>query len=256
MIVGICGAGTMGRGIAIASLAAGHTVVLFDAILTTLASADKNIADQLAKSVEKGKMSAEDRDASLSRLSTSTTLDGLANSDIVIEAILENLEIKQALFIKLEALCRPDALLTSNTSSISITALSSCLKTPTRFAGLHFFNPAHIMKLVEVVKGTLTSDPTVTACVEFANGLSKKPIVAKDVPGFVVNRVARNFYNEAQRIVMENAASIPQVDTLQRTTLQPFATSTAIRRRRPSRPQNQEGLLRSRRIEQGPECDC
>ncbi|MDZ4745717.1 MAG: 3-hydroxyacyl-CoA dehydrogenase NAD-binding domain-containing protein [bacterium] len=214
MIVGICGAGTMGRGIAIASLAAGHTVVLFDAILTTLASADKNIADQLAKSVEKGKMSAEDRESSLSRLSTSTTLDGLANSDIVIEAILENLEIKQALFIKLEALCRPDALLTSNTSSISITALSSCLKTPTRFAGLHFFNPAHIMKLVEVVKGTLTSDPTVTACVEFANGLSKKPIVAKDVPGFVVNRVARNFYNEAQRIVMENAASIPQVDTL------------------------------------------
>jgi len=214
MIVGICGAGTMGRGIAIASLAAGHTVVLFDAILTTLASADKNIADQLAKSVEKGKMSAEDRDASLSRLSTSTTLDGLANSDIVIEAILENLEIKQALFVKLETLCRPDALLTSNTSSISITALSSCLKTPTRFAGLHFFNPAHIMKLVEVVKGTLTSDPTVTACVEFAKGLGKTPIVAKDVPGFVVNRVARNFYNEAQRIVMENAASIPQVDTL------------------------------------------
>lgn len=214
MIVGICGAGTMGRGIAIASLAAGHSVVLFDAILTTLASADKNIADQLAKSVEKGKMSAEDRESSLSRLSTSTTLDELANSDIVIEAILENLEIKQALFIKLEALCRVDALLTSNTSSISITALSSCLKTPTRFAGLHFFNPAHIMKLVEVVKGTLTSDATVTACVEFAKALGKTPIVAKDVPGFVVNRVARNYYNEAQRIVMENAASIPQVDTL------------------------------------------
>jgi len=214
MVVGICGAGTMGRGIAIGSLAAGHTVIMFDAIFLTLTSAESNIGAQLAKSVEKGKMSADDRTASLSRLSTSTLIDGLSSCDIVIEAIVENLEIKHALFQALEAVCRPDAILATNTSSISVTALAACLRSPERFAGLHFFNPAHIMKLVEVVRGTLTSEATVNACVEFAKVLGKTPIVAKDVPGFVVNRVARNFYNEAQRIVMENAATIPQVDTL------------------------------------------
>ncbi len=214
MLVGICGAGTMGRGIAIAALAAGHTVVVFDAIQSTLATAKSNISDQLAKSVEKGKMSSDDRAASLTRLSTSTLIDGLAGCDIVIEAIVENLEIKHALFESLERVCKTDAILATNTSSISVTALAACLQKPERFAGLHFFNPAHIMKLVEVVRGTLTSEATVNACVDFAKDLGKTPIVAKDVPGFVVNRVARNFYNEAQRIVMENAASIPQVDTL------------------------------------------
>lgn len=214
MVVGICGAGTMGRGIAIASLSAGHTVVVFDAIVSVLAIAESNIASQLTKAVEKGKMSSEDRDASLSRLSASTLIDGLANCDIVIEAIVENLEIKHALFQSLERVCKSDAILATNTSSISVTALAACLQTPERFAGLHFFNPANIMKLVEVVRGTLTSEATINTCVAFATGLGKTPIVAKDVPGFVVNRVARNFYNEAQRIVMENAATIPQVDTL------------------------------------------
>lgn len=214
MIVGICGAGTMGRGIAIAALAAGHSVVLFDAIVTVLASSESNIANQLAKTVEKGKMSSEDRDACLSRLTTSTLIDGLASCDLVIEAIVENLEIKHALFESLERSCSTSTILASNTSSISITALASCLQLPERFVGLHFFNPANIMKLVEVVRGTRTNDATVQACVEFAKGLGKTPVVAKDVPGFIVNRVARNYYNEAQRVVMENVASIPQVDTL------------------------------------------
>ena len=214
MTVGICGAGTMGRGIAIAALSAGHSVIVYDAIAGALATAQTTIADQLAKSVEKGKMLSDERDAALARLTISASVDGLTTSDLVIEAIAEDLEIKHALLILLEGICKPDAIITSNTSSISITALAACLKSPARFAGLHFFNPAHIMKLVEVVRGTLTSEATITACVDFAKGLGKTPIVAKDVPGFVVNRVARNFYNEAQRIVMENAASIPQVDTL------------------------------------------
>jgi 3-hydroxybutyryl-CoA dehydrogenase len=163
-------------------------------------------------SVEKGRITAEQRDAMSVALTTSTQLDDLAGSDLVIEAIAEKLDIKHALFTALEGICRPDCVLSSNTSSISITALARCLKDPSRFVGLHFFNPAHIMKLVEVISGVLTSPAVVSFAVEYAKGLGKTPVIAKDAPGFIVNRVARNYYNEAQRIVMEGAASVEQTD--------------------------------------------
>lgn len=212
MMVGICGAGTMGRGIAISSLQAGHHVVLTDLSTDALVAAAGYVRKQLDTAVEKGKLAADARDRAVEAFSTSTDLAALHACDLVIEAIAERLDIKHALLQALESVCRPDCILASNTSSIAITALARSLKVPSRFVGLHFFNPAHILKLVEVIKGTLTADHVVDASVSFARGLGKTAVVARDVPGFIVNRVARNYYNEAQRVVMEQAASIEQVD--------------------------------------------
>jgi 3-hydroxybutyryl-CoA dehydrogenase len=214
MIIGICGAGTMGRGIAVASLTAGHSVVLFDISEQALDAARAAVEKQLRTAVEKGKLSAEDGAAAEQRITTSSALASMANADIVIEAVAERVDVKHALFLELETIVRPDAILATNTSSISIAALARPLQDPTRFAGLHFFNPANIMKLVEVIRGPRTSDAVVASCVAFASGLGKTPVVAADAPGFIVNRIARNYYNEAQRVVMEGAAGIEQVDTL------------------------------------------
>jgi 3-hydroxybutyryl-CoA dehydrogenase len=214
MTVFICGAGTMGRGIAIACVSAGHTVRMFDVRSEAAQSAVTYVADQLRKSVEKGRMTQEACDAAIARCTAATALRDAADAGMVIEAIAEVLEIKHALFSELEGLVSAECILASNTSSISITSLARCLQRPERFVGLHFFNPAHIMKLVEVIRGAVTSDATVEAALSFAKGLGKTAVTARDVPGFIVNRVARNFYNEAQRIVMERASSVEQVDTL------------------------------------------
>ncbi|MFN4908176.1 MAG: 3-hydroxyacyl-CoA dehydrogenase family protein [Bacteroidota bacterium] len=214
MIIGICGAGTMGRGIAIASLTSGHSVVLCDLSEQALESARTSIAEQLRKAVDKGKLSEESYASAVSSMSTSTELPSLASANIVIEAIAERVDIKHALFCELEKIVSASAILATNTSSISIASLARVLVDPSRFVGLHFFNPAHIMKLVEVIKGPRTSQSVVETCVAFAKGLGKTPVVAADAPGFIVNRIARNYYNESQRIVMEGAASIAQVDEL------------------------------------------
>lgn len=214
MIVGICGAGTMGRGIAIATLQAGHAVVLYDLQQHTVDEALANVRAALAKAVEKGKLSSEAAERASAQLQGCSTLDGLAACDLLVEAIVERMDVKHALFTQLEQIVAPTAILATNTSSISIAALASPLQHRDRFVGLHFFNPAHIMKLVEIIRGPETSQATVDLCLSFARELGKTPAVAKDVPGFIVNRVARNFYNEAQRIVMEGAAEVPQVDTL------------------------------------------
>lgn len=212
MTVGICGAGTMGRGIAIASLLAHHRVVLFDINQAAVDSAIIYVKAQLAKSVEKGKFSAEAYAAMDIVGGVELTL--MSSCDIVVEAVAEVLEIKHRLFTALEAIVGSECILTSNTSSISIASIARVLSNPGRFAGLHFFNPAHIMKLVEVIRGPRTSETTIDVCVGFAKDLAKTPVVAKDAPGFIVNRIARNFYNESQRIVMEGASSIDTVDTL------------------------------------------
>lgn len=214
MIIGICGAGTMGRGIAITSLMAGHTVVVVDLNADACTTAVAAITKQLSSAVERGKLAQADFEACLTRCSTSTDVAAMAPCDIVIEAIAERLDVKHAFFQSVEKVCRPDAILASNTSSISIASLARCLHDPTRFIGLHFFNPAHIMKLVEVIRGPRTSDAVVQICVETARGMGKTPVVAKDAPGFIVNRIARNYYNEAQRVVMEGAATIEQTDAL------------------------------------------
>lgn len=214
MIIGICGAGTMGRGIAITSLMAGHTVVLVDLNADACDAATTAITKQLTAAVERGKLSAADYETCITRCSTSTSVSSMVSCDLVIEAIAERLDVKHAFFQAVEAVCRPDAVLASNTSSISIASLARCLQDPSRFVGLHFFNPAHIMKLVEVIRGPRTSDAVVQFCVETARGMGKTPVVAKDAPGFIVNRIARNYYNEAQRVVMEGAATLEQTDAL------------------------------------------
>jgi len=212
MNIGILGAGTMGRGIAVACLSSSHTVTLVDVHQTALDTAASSIVSTLQGAVDRGKLPAAVLDTARLSLLTSTTLAALSTCDIVIEAIAERLDVKNAVFQELEPLVAPSCIIASNTSSISITALARVLKDPTRFVGLHFFNPANIMKLVEVIEGRRTRPDVVVACVEFAKGLGKTPVVARDVPGFIVNRVARNFYNESQRIVMEGAASVEQVD--------------------------------------------
>lgn len=212
MIVGICGAGTMGRGIGIASLTAGHTVILFDISHDAVQSSQTYVINQMAKAVEKGKISQEVLDSI--NLSATNEIGDLATCDIIIEAIAERLEIKHDLFTELEAVVSSSCLLTTNTSSISIASIARVLKNPERFAGLHFFNPAHIMKLVEVIRGPRTSEVVVETLVSFSRHLGKTPVVAKDAPGFIVNRIARNYYNEAQRVVMEGACDITAVDEL------------------------------------------
>ncbi len=216
MIIGICGAGTMGRGIAISSLTAGHSVVMVDLSDSALDAAQTSVREQLRKAVEKGKMTEEQCDRVSASVSTSTDLGALHAADMVIEAIAERIDIKHTLFSSLEKVVTPEAVLATNTSSISIAALARVLENPSRFVGLHFFNPAHIMKLVEIIKGPRTSSETVETCISFAKGLGKTPVVAADAPGFIVNRIARNYYNESQRIVMEGASTIHQVDSLMR----------------------------------------
>ncbi len=212
MNIGICGAGVMGRGIALACVQTGHTVILCDAIPEVLEQAQQWVRSQLDKALEKGRLTAEQRSAASDRLHASTNLTSLSTSDLVVEAVVEKLDVKTDVLVRVESIIRSDAILATNTSSISIAALGRQLSDASRFVGLHFFNPAHIMKLVEVIKGPRTSNATIQACMTFATGLGKTPVVARDVPGFIVNRVARNYYNEAQRIVMEGAATIDQVD--------------------------------------------
>jgi 3-hydroxybutyryl-CoA dehydrogenase len=212
MIIGICGSGIMGRGIALAALQSEHAVVLVDQRAEALEEAGSWVSEQLTKAAEKGRMTAAAAQSALTRIQTSTDLVQLNACDLVVEAITERLDAKTDLLSRIEAIIRSDAVLATNTSSIAIAALARSLRDPSRFAGLHFFNPPHIMKLVEVVSGPRTSEHTTRFCVEFAKGLGKTPVVARDVPGFIVNRVARNYYNEAQRIVMEGAATVEQVD--------------------------------------------
>lgn len=216
MTIGICGAGTMGAGIAQTCLQAGLNVVLYDTFDTAREKARQFIHDTLLKAEQKGIIHTEARAEALKRLTISTNLTDLRFCNIVIEAIIEQTEVKQQLYQELERILPTNALIASNTSSISITSLASTLRHPERFAGLHFFNPAHIMKLVEVICGMKTASATINALTSFAEKLGKSAVEAKDVPGFIVNRVARNYYLEAMRIVTEGGASIPQVDALMR----------------------------------------
>ena len=214
MNISICGAGTMGRGIALSAIQSGFPVVLFDKYENVLLSSKLYIEEQLTIAVQKAKLTEDKKHTALSLISYSSSIESLANSDIAIEAIIENKDAKSSFLREIEDACNESAIIATNTSSISVNSLAVCLRRPEKFVGLHFFNPAHIMKLVEIIKGARTSDDVVQTCVDFVRKLGKSPAVAKDVPGFIVNRVARNYYNESQRIVTEGAASIEQVDRL------------------------------------------
>jgi len=206
----------MGRGIAIACLQAGYRVLLYDIRSDILRQAEAVISEQLQKAEVKGKLPAPASELR-QQLVLVPILAELIPCDIIIEAIVENRSAKQELFRALESLgVAPETIIATNTSSISITALASVLHHPERCIGLHFFNPAHVMRLVEVVRGARTSEETLQRALNFVERLGKTPVVVRDIPGFIVNRVVRNYYNEALRMVAEGMATVQQIDCLLR----------------------------------------
>ncbi|HUU13517.1 MAG TPA: 3-hydroxybutyryl-CoA dehydrogenase [Terriglobia bacterium] len=213
--VAVVGAGTMGHGIAQVLVKSGFSVLLQDVATKILDTAKERIGKGLARDVEKGRMTAEQREQALSRLKTTTEGKDLAGVELVIEAVVENFETKKSVFRALEPAVReskPDAILASNTSSISITRLAAQTQRPERFVGLHFFNPVPVMKLVEVVPGLQTAPETVKAAEELARAVGKTPIRVNDFPGFVSNRVLMPMINEAAYCVMEGVADAQAVD--------------------------------------------
>jgi len=214
--VGVIGAGTMGAGIAQVAAQAGLNVVLFDLSSEALERANKGLRASMDKLVERGKFSAAEADGIYTRTNYASELQAVASCDLVVEAIVERLDIKQKLFCDLEEICAPEAILATNTSSISITAIGAALKDPARLAGLHFFNPAPIMKLVEVIKGLATDASVVETLLALAQGWGKVAVAAKSSPGFIVNRVARPFYAEGLRLAEEGVAEPARIDTLMR----------------------------------------
>ncbi|QJQ97370.1 3-hydroxyacyl-CoA dehydrogenase PaaH [Halomonas sp. PGE1] len=215
-IIAVIGAGAMGAGIAQVAAQAGHPVRLYDNRDGAAQAGIDGVRRQLEKRVAKGKMAQADVDAIISRMTPAATLAELADSRLVVEAIVENLEVKRSVFAELEALCGPDTLLTSNTSSLSITSIAAGLERPERVAGLHFFNPAPVMKLVEVISGLATDAEVAETLYATAAAWGKVPVHASSTPGFIVNRVARPFYAEGLRLMQEGAAAPATLDALLR----------------------------------------
>lgn len=211
--IAVIGAGTMGQGIAQICALAGYEVVLYDLSEVILVKAEANISKNLDKGIERGKLTETEKVLSLARITFSGDENSLV-ADVVIEAIVEKLEVKKALFAKLESINSDDTILASNTSSIPITRIAASLKFPDRFIGMHFFNPAHIMKLVEVISGVATDVSVANTVADLARKLGKTPVMAADAPGFIVNRVARHFYVEGLKILEEGVSDLNGIDRL------------------------------------------
>ncbi|WP_125263630.1 3-hydroxyacyl-CoA dehydrogenase [Streptomyces alboflavus] len=214
--VAVVGTGTMGQGIAQVALVAGHSVRLYDAAPGFAKTAAAAITARLDRLVAKGRLDAAARDAATGRLSAVEDLADLAGCDLVVEAVLEQLDVKQRLFQDLEEVVAESCLLATNTSSLSVTAVAGALKHPGRFVGLHFFNPAPLLPLVEVVSGHATDEAAATRAYDTAKAWGKTPVRCADTPGFIVNRVARPFYAEALRLHEERAADPATIDAVLR----------------------------------------
>jgi 3-hydroxybutyryl-CoA dehydrogenase len=212
--VGVVGAGTMGNGIAQTFAAAGYPVIMRDLKPEYLDRGMAKIGNSLERLASRGKIKPEDRDATLGRIRPTTELSELANSDLAIEAILEDYDLKAGLFRELDAICRPDAIFATNTSSISVTRIAAASKNPGRVIGMHFFNPVPLMQLVEVIKALQTKDEVCHLVVGLVQSLGKTPRVSKDSYGFVVNRVLIPMINEAINCVHEGLASPEDIDTM------------------------------------------
>jgi 3-hydroxybutyryl-CoA dehydrogenase len=212
--VGVVGAGTMGNGIAQVFAQAGFTVRLVDLAQPMLDRAKTTIEKSLGKFVEKGKMSAADRDAALGRLTTATSIEVLSDADYVVEAILESAEAKRELFSALDVLVRPDAILASNTSSISITALGAATRRPDKVLGMHFMNPVPLMTLVELIRGQATSADSMQVASDLCARLGKTAVEAADYPGFIANRILMPMINEAIYAVMEGVGTPDAIDAV------------------------------------------
>ncbi|MFC3190469.1 3-hydroxyacyl-CoA dehydrogenase [Pseudocitrobacter faecalis] len=210
--VAVIGSGTMGAGIAEVAAAAGHDVLLFDINQDALTRAIDGIRQRLTSRVSRGKLSAESCEKTLKKIYAIADIASLAPANLVIEAASERLDVKKALFSQLAEICPPQTLLTSNTSSISITAIAADVPYPERVAGLHFFNPAPVMKLVEVVSGLATSTEVTETLCNCVAAWGKTPVRCRSTPGFIVNRIARPFYAEAWRALEEQVASPEVID--------------------------------------------
>lgn len=213
--IAVIGAGTMGQGIAQLCASSGYSVMLYDVRAELIHGAITAIEKNLESSVQKGKLAADEKALVLERIKHVDDFRQL-QVDLVIEAVIENLEVKQKIFSELENINAKDCLLTTNTSSIPVTQIAAVLRHKDRFAGLHFFNPAPVMKLVEVIKGASTSEMTTESLQRFVQQINKQPVLAQDSPGFIVNRVARHFYVEALKLAEEGVADFKSIDQLMR----------------------------------------
>ncbi|MCI4667126.1 MAG: 3-hydroxyacyl-CoA dehydrogenase NAD-binding domain-containing protein [Bacteroidia bacterium] len=211
--IAVIGGGIMGRGIALTTARAGISTILFDINDEMLDVSRSYFEKFLSKSVEKGKMSEEEKHLCMERIYYTTDNKELI-ADLIIEAVPENVELKQKVLGPIEFQNNPDTIIASNTSTIPITRIAAGLKRPERVVGMHFFNPAPLMKLVEVISGESTAPEVAEAVFELAGKLGKVAVKTKDEPGFIVNRVARQFYLESMRIVEEQTASVKSVDRL------------------------------------------
>lgn len=213
--IGIIGAGTMGSGIAAAAAINGFETLLYDISPEAVQKAVSGISKGFQKLEEKGKIDAAKRTAAEGNIVQVNDLAGLTECDIIIEAAIENIDLKKELYKKLDEISKPETILATNTSSFSITSISTAVKNnPGRVAGMHFFNPANIMKLVEVIKGEFTSKETVDAVTELCKKLGKVPVLCMDTPAFIVNRVARAFYGESLKIMGEENLSADVIDSI------------------------------------------
>ncbi len=210
--IGVVGAGTMGNGIAQVFAQAGFEVRLVDAASGALDRAKSTIEKSLAKLVEKSRLTAAERVGALERLSTGTNVDLLADSDYIVEAIFEDRQAKQSLFARLDQLTRPDVILSSNTSSISITSLGAATNRPDRVLGMHFMNPVPLMSLVELIRGQATSAESMLTAAELCMRLNKTAVEASDYPGFIANRILMPMINEAIFALMEGVGTADSID--------------------------------------------
>lgn len=213
MKVAIIGAGTMGAGIAQVCAQAGHDTILYDINTEMVEKARGGIIKNLDGAIDRGKMTAGQKEETLARMTFTGSFEML-KADLIIEAIVEKLDVKVDLFTKLAAQNPGETILATNTSTIPITQIAAKIPNPDRVVGIHFFNPAHIMKLVEVIAGAQTSDKTLATARDFVANIGKTPIIAKDAPGFIVNRVARHFYVEGLKVAEENIAPFETIDAL------------------------------------------
>jgi 3-hydroxybutyryl-CoA dehydrogenase len=210
--VGVIGAGTMGNGIAQACAVAGVDVAMVDVAASAVAQGLATIDASLARLQKKDRITAEERTAAIARVRGSTDYADLAGAELIVEAATENVELKLRILSDVDAIAAPGSILASNTSSISITALAAVVRGPARFLGMHFFNPVPLMALVELIRGLQTSDETVATALAFAKRLGKTPIVVKNSPGFVVNRILCPMINEAIFALQEGLATAADID--------------------------------------------
>ena len=212
--IGIVGAGTMGAGIAHIAALKKFNVSLYDINEEVIRRSVERINFEMKRSVDKNKISDDDMKQAITRIKKRTNINDLDTCDIIIEAVLEDIKVKRDLFKKLDQIAHHTAILATNTSSLSVTSIAAATKKPERVVGMHFFNPVHLMKLTEIVRGAKTSDETVKSATAIAQQLGKKTVVTKDTPGFIVNRVARPFYGEALKILGENVTTLEEIDRI------------------------------------------